>query len=40
MLEFDTDLLDAQLDQSWNSLSSLEPGTPEVKCLIHGAQGR
>ena len=30
MLEFDTDLLDAQLDQSWNSLSSLEPGTLEA----------
>ena len=30
MLDFDTDLLDAHLDQSWNSLNSLEPGTPEV----------
>ena len=30
MLEFDTDLLGAQLDQSWNLLSSLKPGTPEV----------
>ena len=28
MLEFDADLLDAQLDQSWNSLISLKPGMP------------
>ena len=40
MLEFDTDLPGAQLNQSWNSLSSLEPGTPEVKCPVHGAKAR
>ena len=34
MLDFQTDLLGAQLDQSWNLLSSLEPGTPEVNALF------
>ena len=34
MLDFHTDLRDVQLDQSWNSLSSLNPGTPEVNALF------